>query len=62
MASTKKNHQTHSSDAGFQSNSTWTQRRARSKTEWAGVSMGSAFNPGVDYYTRLEAQRRFYRT
>jgi len=41
--------------------STWTQRRARRKTDWAGVPIGCAFNMALDYYLRLEAQRRFYR-
>ena len=45
----------------YDGDSTWTQRRARSKTDWAGVSLGCAFDSSVDYYLRLEAQRRFYR-
>ena len=56
-------YQSHSGDtsrAGYHGDSTWTQRRARSKTDWAGVPIGCAFNASLDYYLRLEAQRRFY--
>ena len=35
-------------------------RNRRNKTDWAGISMGNAFNPNLDYYTRMPAQRLFY--
>lgn len=35
--------------------------RPRSRTDWAGVTMGDAFKPEVDFYTRIPAQNLFYR-
>jgi hypothetical protein len=37
-------------------------RKRRSKTDWAGVGIGDAFKNNLDYYTRLTAQRCFYKT
>ncbi len=35
--------------------------RRKSKADWAGVSLGSAFNASCDYYERLPARALFYR-
>ncbi|MEW6366941.1 MAG: hypothetical protein AB1714_20120 [Acidobacteriota bacterium] len=35
-------------------------RRKKHKTDWAGISIGDAFKPEVDYYIRMAAQRLFY--
>ena len=36
-------------------------RDRRGKTDWAGVGIGDAFKPGLDYFVRMPAQRLFYR-
>ncbi len=35
-------------------------RKRRSKTDWAGVTLGDAFKGNLDYFTRSSAQRTFY--
>ncbi len=39
----------------------YTTRRLRSKSDWAGITLGDAFKPNLYYYDRLPAQRLFYR-
>ncbi len=39
----------------------YTYRRRRGKTDWAGAGLGDAFRHHLDYYIRLSAQRTFYR-
>jgi len=36
-------------------------RARRTKTDWSGLTIGDAFKNNLDYYSRLEAQRSFYR-
>ena len=47
-----------SSSQGAYSHKTY---KHRSKTLWAGINIGLAFNFNQDYYTRLAAQQLFYR-
>jgi hypothetical protein len=35
-------------------------RKRKSKSDWAGISLGDAFRPNLDYYERLPAQNLFY--
>ncbi|MEI7899951.1 MAG: hypothetical protein WCK89_06835 [bacterium] len=35
-------------------------KKRRSKTDWAGLGIGDAFKPGLDYFLRISAQRLFY--
>ncbi len=35
--------------------------RRKSKTDWAGISIGDAFRHNLDYFIRIPAQRKFYR-
>ncbi|MGA1871945.1 MAG: hypothetical protein ACMUJM_25800 [bacterium] len=37
-----------------------TYRKPRSKSDWAGISIGDAFKSNIEYYLRLQAQREFY--
>jgi hypothetical protein len=36
-------------------------KKRKSKSDWAGISLGDAFRPNLDYYERLPAQSLFYR-
>ncbi|MFQ5650715.1 MAG: hypothetical protein ACE5IY_12300 [bacterium] len=47
----------HESDSG----ASYSYRPRRSKTDWAGISVGDAFKANLDYYVRLPAQKMFYR-
>ena len=40
----------------------YTDRKQRSKAEWAGIGIGDAFKPSLAYYLRLLAQRLLYRS
>ena len=37
-------------------------RERRSKSDWAGFSLGDAFKANLEYYLRMPAQQLFYRT
>ena len=39
---------------------TYSYRKRRIKSDWAGITMGDAFRANLDYYERLPAQRLFY--
>jgi hypothetical protein len=36
-------------------------RKRRTKSDWAGISIGDGFKSNIDYYTKISAQRYFYR-
>src|SRR5262245_21967809 len=38
----------------------WSIRGRRTRADWAGITMGDAFKPDLDFYARLAAQRLFY--
>ena len=57
---TQNNGHSHSSVSGSGPTS-YTYRPRRTKTDWAGISVGDAFKPNLDYAIRLHAQRLYYR-
>jgi len=40
--------------------SSYEYRKRRTKSDWAGISIGDAFKRNTDYHIRLQAQREFY--
>ena len=56
----KKSQTIHVQEAGDYGSFSFSSRKRRSKTDWAGVGVGDAFKGNLDYFTRLPAQRLFY--
>jgi len=48
------------SESGYYGYS-YSYRKRRCKSDWAGLTVGDAFKTNLDYYVRLPAQRLFYR-